>query len=240
MRFLTGWFTPGSPVHDIGLLWLEFDLPGSATPSVFFSINQGSSLERQVDEAFLLFHGERLSKAVHTRIQRCVDTLPPGGSLNHVAAMLGRNRDVRLALELKPLQLPQYLHALGWPYPLEELTRSFNARAPDVDRLGLSLDVEPGGALGPRLGLEFAFHRALGNEPRWPRLLAEWGEDGLCSPEQCDALLRWPGRAPFGPALQLLRTLHHVKVLWEGGRLSELKAYPALRLQPGFAGGAGS
>ncbi len=122
------------------------------------------------------------------------------------------------------------------------------ARVPDVtraasllegaERLHLSFDVTAEEIL-PRIGLEGSFPRQPPREPRWRSLLTRLVEEGLCSPDKRDALLRWPGYDSFwtaperwplaeaGPRGFCVRALSHLKLACHPDREPEAKAYLA-------------
>jgi hypothetical protein len=116
-----------------------------------------------------------------------------------------------------------------------------------VDGVTLCLDV--GDAVGPRLGLECHLREQPAAEPRWERFLDDLVERGWCTPAKRAALLAWPGvtlpgeisdpwpahlvheslRQPADHLTSLDRRLNHVKLTYSPAQAIEAKAYFGFR-----------
>lgn len=180
------------------------------------------------------------------QVDRCLDALVPGAFVNHAGAMTVREpRVVRLNVGgVGPDRVPQCLAAMGWDGDLEHIRSAVARLEPWTDSLDLALDVSETGLM-PRLGFECFLHRQPADEPRWQGLLDQLVRLGLCAPDKAQALVRWPGvdrqgtsPGPWPLALVVadrilaervvsffVRRINHLKVIVDGGRMREAKAY---------------
>src|SRR5207253_3374790 len=100
----------------------------------------------------------------------------------------------------------------GWPGPAEDAAELAAHFHPLVDGVTVCLDV--GETVLPRLGLELHLDRQPPAEPRWAVFLDRLVDAGWCTAEKRDGLLSWPGRVtPAGedaPIASLEQRLSHV------------------------------
>ena len=234
--FCLQWADPATPFFDrIPLVWLEFDVVGPVSelpvPSVFFCLKDmlrdrsdspaktgDPQADRQTSERILsgLLKASTLS-ALKDNLDICFGALPSGGRISQVGAMLSRSTDaIRLCVEISKDLALNYLTDVGWQgrtAGVEDLLSTFS---PCADRLYLSLDV--GSAISPRVGLEFIFNTLPDREPRGTEFLDRLLGRSLCTADQHEALLAWPGlsrvTSPADSApTTLCRWLSHVKVV---------------------------
>jgi hypothetical protein len=116
-----------------------------------------------------------------------------------------------------------------------------------VDLVSLNIDV--GETVGRKIGFECYFdgNRQPRREPRWNTFLDSLVRSGLCTADKREALLAYPGYAdedadgvPWPTALRrasqllgrrslstLVRSPHHIKIVYRPGEPLEAKAYLA-------------
>jgi Prenyltransferase and squalene oxidase repeat len=251
-------------------VWLELDAaparrrgplePGAASnggeepfalddfvPSVFGLIRQaGAADSLAVGLAFLdALLGERAGGSQGETVCRLAAACSDGARISHIGVMLGRPV-AAMRVHVSPLPLTAtvpYLERAGWPGDAAAIKTLAAELLDYVDLVVLCLDIIDGQVL--RVGLEGAFTRSHGLDPRWPALLRRLGDLGLASPEKAATLIRWPATltpldAP-GPwpedlvvrslardehELGLIdRRLSHVKLSCVPGQMPVAKAY---------------
>ena len=143
--------------------------------------------------------------ALHQRrlAERCLDAIAPPGRPLYAFGLLGRPGQP-LRLEICGLDLPalvSYLELFSTDHArrLAHLAPLF-ADIGDTERLHLSFDLLPEGAIGPRFGVEGSLARLPRREPRWAAFFERLVSAGLCDPARRDAVLAWPGWDSFRTA----------------------------------------
>ena len=250
--FCREWRAPGGALSTgVMDVFLEFDLdhspPEVPNPCVFMDfarqVRQTQSLsERGLD----LLLGERLPASTRRRLAACYEALPEKAQAYAVGVMFPRGTS-ELRVCLQGASLPQwlaYLERIGWPGNPAEVEAALGQLPGMADRI--SLDIDVGEAVGPKVGFEFSITEPIGpGRPRWERLLAHLVEQGLGLPEKQEAALAWVGytlqkdqpdawpeglrraaRELNGRGLSLfLRRLSHLKIVHQPGRPLEAKVY---------------
>jgi hypothetical protein len=235
--FLARWSEPGGPFSSIPCVWLEFDLDQPAgsfpTPSVCARLPRDANLDWVVESLLPALHGGRLSEAQTDLVRRCHAEIPEEGILLYVFGLLSRpGNPVRMEIYgLDPAGALAYLNRVA-PHAvpaLAEIAPLFEG----IERPHLSFDI--GTEILPRVGLEGSFARQ--RDPRWRELFNRLVDRGLCTPEEGEAILAWPGYDTFWTAAAdwpleqaggrgfCVRTLSHVKVVAQPGRPPEAKVY---------------
>jgi hypothetical protein len=235
--FLSRWSEAEGPFSSIPCVWLEFDLDrpveGFPAPSVCARLPQDADLGWVLESLLPALHGERLGKAQSDLVRHCHGEIPDEGSLLYVFSLLSRTGNpVRLEIfGLDPAGALAYLRRVA-PHAvpsLAEIAPIFEG----IERPHLSFDI--GAEILPRVGLEGSF--AHQREPRWTELFTCLVVRGLCTPEEMEAILAWPGYDTFWTAAAdwpleqagvrgfCVRTLSHVKVVAQPGRPPEAKVY---------------
>ena len=182
-------------------------------------------------------------------LERCFRALSSDEKVGHVGLMLSRGEDaVRLCIRLRSVERTiEYLTVMGWPGDEADLRGVLEPLARSVDRAVLAIDV--GDAVRPKIGLECYFYgnRQPRREPRWGAFLNSLVLSGLCTADNREPLLTYPGyvdeaaqTVPWPAALRrasqllggrslstLVRSLHHVKIVFRPGEPLEAKAYLA-------------
>lgn len=179
------------------------------------------------------------------RLRGCFEACQSGGYVGHIGVMLARPTPW-LRVNLKNIRVEAVsavLNLVGWRGDFRELGTWLPALASFTDGITVCLDV--GSEISPRLGLECAVQERPGWENRSAAFLGKLIAKGLCTPEKSAALLAWPGctdpRDLPGPwprelaRLALLqspgyftaihRDISHVKVTLAPGREPEAKVY---------------
>ncbi len=266
----TAWADPGSALHQVvENVWLEFDLPvvdGLPRPSVFLGValddrrRSGSAepgpwplparvaTNRETAETMArLLLGHELPARVRDNLGVCLAALHEHEYVFQLGLMLARGAEtVRLCLRLGSIgRTLEYLAQVGWPGTPDDLEEALGLAAL-VDHTWLDLDV--GHDVSGKIGLECYFerHRQPSSEPRWRPFLDALVRARLCTVEEQQGLLAYPGQvrevrgAPWPAALRdasrfldghrtsaFVRTLHHVKIVCRPDEALEAKAYLA-------------
>lgn len=253
-RLLARWSNPEDQLHAaLAELWLEFDLTGAlastALPplSLFLALataDHANGLRTAATALAPLIVEDRRARS-QAMLERCLDACPGGAFVSHIGLMLGR-AEPSMRVNVKRLEskdLPSYLCHVGWPGSLPDAVSTFDDLRPLVDRITVCLDI--GAALSPKLGLECILDAQPPADPRWSAFLGKLVEWGWCAPAKRDALVQWPGLTtpanvaePWPAPLiraELLRgadhlsaferRLSHVKITLSPARLPEAKGY---------------
>jgi hypothetical protein len=237
--FLSLWSETEGPFSSVSCVWLEFDLDQAVghfpTPSVCVRLPRDADLDWIVESLLPAVHGESLGEAQTDLVRRCLGEIPEEGILLYVFGLLSRpGSPIRLEIYgLDPAGALAYLRRVA-PHTassLAEIAPIFEG----IERPHLSFDIST--EILPRIGLEGSFAQPPGREPRWEDLFARLVTRGLCSSEERDSILAWPGYDTFwtaaedwpleraGPRGFCVRSLSHVKVVAQPGRPPEAKAY---------------
>ncbi|QHS56043.1 hypothetical protein GWR56_11035 [Mucilaginibacter sp. 14171R-50] len=236
--------------RDMNELGLEIDVVSAfeelPAPGIFIAINP--ALANPCPVLFgtldLLFNSDAAD--LKENIRKCVNALPQGGTVSHIGALLSRkSHGIRLNIAgLGFDRVRDYLAAIGWNEPTEELEFLLNRYSTCVDHFVLCIDLM-GKAVGPRVGFECYIHTPHANGPQWERLMQQLVRDDLSTPEKKTGFLSWPGITEYRfhtdtwPKSQrnisgLLgnygldvcnRTLNHVKLSIVPGKGIQAKGY---------------
>jgi hypothetical protein len=196
--------------------------------------------------AIRLLKGRSIPPGVERQLFRCLHALPDGAHVFQVGLMLARNSDqLRLCLrDISPVQIGDYLSQVGWSGSICNLQSLLQNLSNFVERIDLDLDVDETG-VAPKIGLECYLSVQPKFEPRWSSFLNYLVGLSLCLPQKQEALLAYPGfvrekthREQFpsdllklsqflgsGHEIVFMRGLHHIKVVYQGDRPLEAKAY---------------
>lgn len=257
------WADPGSVLHRaIDYLWLEFDLAAGADgspshiplPGVFVDFADDPGTRRSCTEpggvlelVLEILHAGPFAQSTTQRLRECLAKIPDGAYVPCVGYFSSRNGEaVRLCVaNLDDITLPTYLGDIAWPGSSAGLQRSIAPLAfhRTGQRKGVSmLHLDLTDAVLPKISVECGFAHApqIRGQLVETALLDELVSRGLCSSSQRDDLKAWPGLSvavlghELWPSL-VMRRVNHLKVVYEGDRLAEVKAYLSLsykRRQP--------
>jgi hypothetical protein len=237
--FLSRWAQPAGPFSEIPCVWLEFDLDRLVEdfpiPSVCARLPRDADLGWLLESLLPALHGGPLGDAQIDLIRRCHGEIPEEGILLYVFGLLSRPWNP-IRLEIYGLDSTGALAYLRRVAPhIAPLLTGIASIFEGIERPHLSFDINA--EILPRIGLEGSFPHPPGREPRWAELFARLVTRGLCSPEERDAILAWPGYDTFwtaaedwpleraGPHGFCVRSLSHVKVVAQPSRAPEAKAY---------------
>lgn len=224
--------------------WLEFDAApppaqGLPDPLVLAKIAEKLPPDWLLQSFMPAFHGEPLTERQAALLLESVRLLPEGFRPVYLFSLRARgSRAIRLDSVGSDLaRVPAYLRTVI----SEEAARQVEALLPlvaDADSPHFSFDIGPEG-FGTRFGLECSYVSQPRREPRWDRLLQRLVEQGLCTPEQREALLAWPGTETSRSAGGLwpldsnqrpvagicARMLSHLKLVFVPNQQVSAKAY---------------
>jgi hypothetical protein len=252
--FAARWAEPSSPLYDaVNNVWLEFDInglvPDVPVPSVFFGLMTNVQPDATVERAIRLLSQDEPPPRMLETLSSCFRALSPDEQVFQVGLMLSRGAGaVRLCIRLSSVErIVEYLTGVGWRGDEAGLRGVLDPLSRSVDRVLFDIDV--GETVGAKIGLECYFdgNRQPGREPRWGAFLDSLVLQGLCTADKRDALLAYSGYVdqyeegvPWPAALQrtsrllggrslstFVRSLHHVKVVYQPGEPLEAKAYLA-------------
>ena len=258
-RFSTQWTTGRSLLSlAIPAVSLEFDVsdphaPGRTAPSVFFSIHPGPCGPRQsssesvardcqvVVRTVLDALGVSWAHADET-LERCCRVLLPRVPFLQFGVWLTRSLTTfRVCAPALPLaEIRPVVRELGWMGPADAYAGRWRDLSSFTDRVSLHLDV--GERVGPRLGVEVGFAEPSAafnaDDPDDTRFCDYLVDAGLCLPDKRDALFDWVGgfrvggRSAFDRSDLFLRTISHVKLVYQPCRAPQAKAYLAVGYVP--------
>lgn len=226
-------------------LYLAYDLrepTGSdhANPGVYMHLNN-TAIERPAeaaDAALGALIGTPIPDVTSRIIRRCIDALPANAYVPHVAHFPGRHPwSVRLSIHgMRQSDVPSFLEQIGWPGSTAHVDRVLEGLTPAGTKgwpsqpAGLLLDIADD--VLDRLGFEFPVngYRRFGGELHAMDFLQRLVSRNLCTAEQLDAMIRWPGlsfdssRSCRNPTV-VLRTVNHIKLVYRSNRPIAVKAY---------------
>ena len=154
---------------------------------------------------------------------------------------------------MTPPELLAYLGAISWPGDTAIVIAAIAPYAPLCDGFGVQVDVSD--RVLPNLGIELLYdgkapERQPEHEPRWHALFEQLIADGLCTPEERDALLSCVSQTRFEaplierliagafPSAELLlhgtlyTGLQHVKLTFGARGSVRAKAYYGAGFEP--------
>jgi hypothetical protein len=204
-----------------------------------------------IETVIQLLSGNELAPRVLETLSDCFRALPSVEHVFQVGLMLSRGAEaVRLCIKnLRSVEgIVEYLSGVGWPGDEADVLGVLEPIAHLVDYVCLDIDV--GESVLRKIGLECYFDgiKQPRTEPRWGVFLDSLVRDGLCTADKRDALLAYPGYVdentegiPWPRVLRrashllggrslstFIRSLHHVKVVYQPGERLEAKAYLAV------------
>lgn len=245
---------PRTLLSDVSGLWLEYDdvgngeasepslcacvVPGYAAHVASYPQEERRERGQRLIAAVEVLTGSALLPDVRERLDRCLVSLPEGGTAIHLSAMLGRPRaPLKLYCVLPRSTLCDFLATLGWQGPLAVIAELVERFCPEhrvaeelyVDLTLLDLDAPGGNTLGLAFAPQHLAH-SLETDPGRGPLLDECVRAGLCTAAQRQALQHWPGRyeepetLPLRAKLLITQWLD-LKLVWSPTLPLLLKAY---------------
>jgi hypothetical protein len=254
-RFARAWSRRESILWQaVPAVSLEFDVHGPraprvAAPSIFFSIRFGScapgrSNAGAVDACRAVVQAVLDALAVDVadagrKLEECFRVLLPRVSFLQFGVWLGRSVDTfRIcAPGLRLRDIHAVVQALRWSGPSDAYESQWRDLLQFGDTGALHLDV--GTEVSAKLGVEVNFGEASASwnrhDPEDTRFFDYLIENDLCLPEKRDAVLSWVGgfrlfedARDTGTAPLFLRTISHVKLVFQPEQAPQAKAYLAV------------
>jgi len=244
----TTWESDPRWAQTVSALWLEIDLPldpaddpAERAPIVCARVERFPDM---VDLAWITeqllptLGGRRLTSHQKESALRILRGLPPTAWLLYAFDLSPRgNREIRLEL-FGPARndLVPFVHDVTGGTGTRQAEQALELLG-DLDRLHLSVDIDPTGGISPRIGIDGSYRKAPSREPRWRMLFERLVAAGLCAPKTKDAVLDWPGYDSFWTAPEgwplpgggiggfCVRALSHIKLVTRPDTGPEAKAY---------------
>jgi hypothetical protein len=205
-----------------------------------------------IETVIQFLSGNELPPRKLEMLSDCFRALSSVEHVFQVGLMLSRGAEaVRLCINnLRSVEgIVEYLAGVGWPCCGADVLGVLEPIGSLVDYVCLDIDV--GETVHRKIGLECYFdgNKQPKTEPRWGVFLDSLVQDGLCTADKRAALLAYPGYVaenaegiPWPRALRrashllggrslstFIRTLHHVKIVYQPGEGLEAKAYLAVK-----------
>lgn len=199
-QLLAAWQKPNSPLYDTMFeVWLEYDFSIAAsthTPSVLIGLPQSliSPQERWIamqSALDILLQGQW--RAWRETLVRTMVACPPEAFVGHIGVNFVENTNA-LRLHVKRLRaktLARYLELARWQGDIAAAVAQAERLYHFADHITLCLEV--GTELSPRLAFECILVSPSATEPRWAALLDDLVGLGLCTREKRDGFLGWAG-----------------------------------------------
>ncbi len=254
--FFQQWAEPTSLLYEQApLIWFEFDhadafMPEVPLPSFSFCIdplyaerrswaqfmNARDPQRRQqvTEDGLQLLCGAPLSSHERKSLLTCFTSLPRGGRIIHVSAMVARQPAVvKLYGSVPREHLFSYLARIGWPGSRQELADVLATFCtPETVDDTMFIDLSIGENVLPRIGIAFAQQQVVNlpePDPTRRALLDLCVQERLCTPEKREALVSWPGSFctlfPGEKWPGRFRKWLDVKLVYQPNQLLEAKAY---------------
>jgi hypothetical protein len=182
---------------------------------------------------------------LQSKISNCFSLLPPGAEVFQIGVMLSRKSEtVRLCVSGIPIEkIVDYLSNIGWIGSYKEVELLVSDLSKFVNIIDLAFDV--GNTINRKLGFECFTNTQSQNDHMLQAFLDYLVKNGMCLPAKRDALLTYPGffdersNPEFWPSnlskmssfLQgnklstFMKSLNHIKIVYEAGKALEAKAY---------------
>ena len=238
-------------------MWLEFDTekPVSredmtnfiARPSVFLGFRSAGlttgELRALLEQSAALL---RLSTEI-IEVLSFVGSIPSPGQLFQLGSMLGRpSRDIRLCINrLGHDMIPGWLSDMGWQGDRKALAGILGVLAPIVRTFAIDLNLAETG-ISEKIGIECYMDWDEKDPGIWAGFLDRLDGYVPIHPFKRSGLLMYPGELrlpafrrkenPDALSLLLCKMIHHVKLGFNEGAVSDAKAYLAIYrpgIQPG-------
>lgn len=260
-KLMKGWSVNQlSTYKDIENIWLEFDIckdsVGTQVPSLFFApgslenlVKRNNELELNnwLEEVLGLLVGHDISCSTKKCIAKCFNCLPEGGEIFQVGVMLPRHSEskaIRLCIDgIEVGNIHAYLTSIGWQDKTGELEKLLNDLPTFIDRVALNIAVEE--VIHDKIGIECYINKQPQFVPdQWNLLFKFLHVRNLCSQEQINALLKWPGYTEakecatewpqnllqatlLAPSFRSIaaRAINHIKFVYQPTMPLQAKAY---------------
>lgn len=239
--FASYWSDPVSPVYKrTNNIWLEFDLESLKekipVPGLFFNImpERGDSSKEDIYDCIIdgltCLRGKSLRKEIRDNLRFCLYALPECARLVYAALMMSRDTEaVRVVIDIDKEFLGNYLTDIKFPGSTQELMELLEVLSQFTGFCRYNLDISH--KVLPGIGIEYFLQsKEEKKKPDWEGLLAHLVSRSLCTPEKCDALMKWTGYTrtifPFDLYYSyIFRKISHIKIVCQEAFPPEAKAY---------------
>ena len=201
---LREWTTSGTVLHDhVPSVWLEFDADRGPQPFGFVCLEDRlrgdmPPIREIVSAAIPVMLGDEPGGALAAQLLACIDALPTGSRVHHVAAMPARGQGAaRLRVGVPVVGLARWLQDVEWPGQGARAVEAIRALGDYSSRAIVHLDVA--GRVLPRLGVEFHYKRSPHEDMRWATLFDGLEAMGLCAESRRTAVSAWTPARKRGP-----------------------------------------
>jgi hypothetical protein len=205
------------------------------------------SFEWVIDNALEPLMKESLEDATKQRLRKCFQFLPDKGNIFQTGVMLPRlseSQSVRICISgIKTLEVSSYLKSIECLECTEEIDSILNEIAGFTDRSAINISVKD--SVCPKIGIECYIDDHTKHSPKWRAFLEFLVRQKLCTAKEMNALINWVGYSEekscsdiwpddirlgasfLYPTFRstIVRTLHHIKIVYEPGKPLSAKAY---------------
>ncbi len=205
------------------------------------------SFEWVIDNALEPLMQESLEDATKQRLRKCFQLLPDKGNVFQIGIMLPRpseSQSVRICISgIETLEIPNYLKSIECLECTKEIDSILNEIAGFIDRPAVSISIKD--SVYPKIGIECYINDNTKHSPKWQAFLEFLVQHKLCTAQEMNALINWigyseekscsdiwPDDVRLGASFlyptfrsTIVRTLHHIKIVYEPGKPLSAKAY---------------
>lgn len=249
-RFAVLWADPHHAFSThIRNIWLEFDtaaieLPSQAAdilsrPCIFFGPNS-KSLKKEQDARLICDALRALDNPLcdEDALNVLIAGLPGESRVFQVGIMLSRpNPGLRVCVyPLTAEEIPVWLGAIGWQGDSEMVAALLRQLPPGLESFAVDVNLMPDGP-SEKIGLECYMNWLEDDPKQWDPFLDVITAMRLCLPSKYHGIIEFQGMTRFpkdwrpsdGIAYTILyRKIHHIKLSFMAGQVTEAKAYLAL------------
>lgn len=249
-RFAVLWADPHHAFSaHIRNIWLEFDtaaieLPSQAAdilsrPCIFFGPNS-KALKKEQDARLICDALSALDNPIFDEapLNDLIARLPGESRVFQVGIMLSRpNPGLRVCVyPLTAEDIPVWLDATGWPGDSESVAALLRQLPPGLESFAVDVNLTPGGP-AEKIGLECYMNWLEDDPGQWIPFLDMLAAMRLCLSSKYQGIMEFQGMTRFpkdwrlsnGIAYTVLyRKIHHIKLSFMTGQVTEAKAYLAL------------
>ena len=192
---------PSSVIYNmLSEFWLEFDIlsspPSIPAPSIFLSFKRPfpENIFLKIATGVLVLLQDRPAPAsLLSNLRHICRVCPEGAGSTDIGILLARNTEIIRANlgTLPPDRIKSFLEKIRWCGNMDAFVNTYQRLSVLADRMSLCLDV--GAEIYPRIGLECFIHPQTDNASPWAQLIDELTGSGLCTHSKGEALQLWPG-----------------------------------------------
>ncbi|MEQ8188719.1 MAG: hypothetical protein ABRQ39_12175, partial [Candidatus Eremiobacterota bacterium] len=174
--------------------------------------------------------GKSLRKKIKDNLRFCLQALPEGARVVYAALMMSRGTEaVRVVIEIDKEFLEDYLAHIKFPDLTKEAMELIEELSQFPGFCRYNLDISH--RVLPKIGIEYFLQsKEEKKKPDTEGFLTHLVRRSLCTPEKCDALMKWTGYTSTIFPFELyhsyiFRKISHMKIVYEKAFPPEAKAY---------------